>query len=960
MKKKYLFSLLLLFISSNLFSQLIENFDDNNFTLNPEWVGNTQYFIVNTDLKLQLNGLDSESDYNLATRSTLIDDTEWRFTIHLDFNPTSSNFIRIYLISNSLDLVTTSSEGYFIQIGETNEDYIRLMRQSARILAPEITEIAAGTTSFSGDVLIKIKVIREVGGIWKIYSAPTDSENYTLETSVTDNTHTSSSYFGLYCAYKTTSRYNQFYFDDIYIGEIIPDTEKPYIQDFKVLTKNKIQVQFSELLTDTSVLSVDNYTLNGTTQAQSADYLLDQKQIVQLNFSDAFAEEITQTLVVENIEDLANNKMDLASYNFIYSPIKFKEVGVNSSNEITLFFTKEINPNYISRTNFFLEGTTNPIHIELLADNKSIKLSFSENFINNTSYFLNLNPITSSSGDIITIPTIHFTYHKPEANDLVINEIMSDPNPAAALPEQEYIEIFNQSDYTICLNNWTLTANTSTKSISHYNLAAGEYLILCDDDDLSEFEVFGNTHALSSFPSLTNSGMLLKLKSSDNTLISRVNYSEEWIESELKRDGGWSIERIDPKNFCGEAENWKESENLQGGTPGKKNSIMAENPDRLSPQFDHLELIDTSSIELFFSEALDFQSTMELSIYEVDNNIQNPIEILIDEDKPYSIVLKFASSFSEGIIYNLTINSSISDCAGNKLAETYHTRFAIPERSENLDIIINEVLFNPFPEGSDFVEIYNKSNKVIDLKSLLLTSRDADGNLKSRTEIKESHLLFPKEYVVITSNKRNILENYTVLNQVALVENDLPSMSDDEGNIVLMNQNLEIIDEFYYTNDMHFALISNEDGISLERITLDGETNDKSNWHSAAQNVGGATPSYQNSAFSETPITEQTFSVTPEVFSPDNDGYDDVVFIAYKLEKAGYVANVQIYNANGILINRIVNNELLGTEGHFKWDGTYNEKQVAKMGIYIIFIELFDLEGNVKKYKKTCVLAKQF
>ncbi len=72
------------------------------------------------------------------------------------------------------------------------------------------------------------------------------------------------------------------------------------------------------------------------------------------------------------------------------------------------------------------------------------------------------------------------------------------------------------------------------------------------------------------------------------------------------------------------------------------------------------------------------------------------------------------------------------------------------------------------------------------------------------------------------------------------------------------------------------------------------------------------------------------------------------------------MANVHIYNSNGILVNRIANNELLGTEGYFKWDGTYNEKEVAKMGIYIIFIELFDLDGNVKKYKKTCVLAKQF
>ena len=209
---------------------------------------------------------------------------------------------------------------------------------------------------------------------------------------------------------------------------------------------------------------------------------------------------------------------------------------------------------------------------------------------------------------------------------------------------------------------------------------------------MAEFEEFGNVHALSSFPSLTNSGMLLKLKSSDNVLISRVNYSEDWIESDIKRDGGWSIERIDPNNFCGEADNWKESENSQGGTPGKVNSILADNPDVSSPEFVRLELIDATSIEIFFSEIIDFQSAMELANYSVDNNINNPIEIITEEDKPYSVTLKFGNSFIEGVIYNFTINTDISDCAGNNITQTNAIRFAIPAKAEALDLIINEVL----------------------------------------------------------------------------------------------------------------------------------------------------------------------------------------------------------------------------------------------------------------------------
>jgi len=99
--------------------------------------------------------------------------------------------------------------------------------------------------------------------------------------------------------------------------------------------------------------------------------------------------------------------------------------------------------------------------------------------------------------------------------------------------------------------------------------------------------------------------------------------------------------------------------------------------------------------------------------------------------------------------------------------------------------------------------------------------------------------------------------------------------------------------------------------------------------------------------------------LTPEIFSPDNDGRDDILNISYKFEKAGYVGTITVYDAKGRLIKKIANNELLATEGYFTWDGLTDGRQKAGIGIYLVVLSYFDLQGNLTRVKETCVLAKK-
>ena len=155
---------------------------------------------------------------------------------------------------------------------------------------------------------------------------------------------------------------------------------------------------------------------------------------------------------------------------------------------------------------------------------------------------------------------------------------------------------------------------------------------------------------------------------------------------------------------------------------------------------------------------------------------------------------------------------------------------------------------------------------------------------------------------------------------------------------------------------MHFNLINDVEGVSLERINASLNTNDASNWHSAAESVGWGTPGLENSQNFSGSISDLFFNVETPVFSPDNDGFEDVAIFSYEMSSPGYVANLLVYDHSGRLINRVLENELLSSSGSTSWDGTMENGEKARIGIYLIYFEVFDLDGNVYPVKKTITL----
>ncbi|WP_079717994.1 lamin tail domain-containing protein [Parapedobacter luteus] len=273
------------------------------------------------------------------------------------------------------------------------------------------------------------------------------------------------------------------------------------------------------------------------------------------------------------------------------------------------------------------------------------------------------------------------------------------------------------------------------------------------------------------------------------------------------------------------------------------------------------------------------------------------------------------------------------------------------------DILINEVLSNPKPAGVDFIEIYNHSNKTINLEHIEIASVNSSGTPGSRRKISEAPLAFyPNEYKVLTTNPHIIKQHYPHSNPNAFIETPmLPNFNNAQGGVVLYSGKTTI-DSLFYTPALQSPFISNHQGISLERQYFSRPTNDPDNFRSAASLVGGATPGYQNS---QQPVQEYTASIflTSKTFSPDNDGFEDELEINYQFPDQGFMATVNIYNDKGVLVKRLQRNQSLANKGTITWDGLSDANQPLPVGIYIAVIETYNAHGARKVYRKSFVLA---
>ena len=537
---------------------------------------------------------------------------------------------------------------------------------------------------------------------------------------------------------------------------------------------------------------------------------------------------------------------------------------------------------------------------------------------------------------------------------------MVDPAPQVGLPNNEWIELKNITTSPINLQNWRIgDATGQSGPLPIFILQPDSFVIVCTGSAVAAMSAFGTTIPVTSFPSLDNDGDQLFLKAANGKTIHAVSYTSSWYQNELKKDGGWTLEMIDTKSPCAGSSNWTASVNTTGGTPGKKNSIDAINNDQDAPQLKRAYTTDNTTIFLVFDEPIDSLKGATITNYTIDGGLTT-INAITLAPLFNQVQLKTNNPLAINTVYTITANN-ITDCKNNTIGSANKTKVGLPTDAATGEWIINEILFNPRPNGFDYVEFYNNSNKIFDASKLYIANRNNSGIISSIKVLSATpQYIFPGDYIVVTEDGDNLALNYLVKNPGnVFIVSSMPSFSDDEGDVIALNFQGAVTDEVKYKDDWHFKLIDNAEGVALERIDPAGASQDQTNWHSAASTAGYGTPTYKNSQYKLLNAVNASIEISPKVFSPDNDGRDDIATIQYQVSDPGYIANITIFDAAGRPVRNLVRNGTLGLKGYWNWDGLDDKGLKLPVGTYIVFTEIFNLQGKKNHFKNSIVLARK-
>ncbi len=838
MKTLALLLLLWLSLGHCCSAQFTDAFSDSNFNTTPAWEGDSSHFTINPQYQLQLLAPSGSLRSQLRTASHAIHASSWEWWSRLEFNPSSTNYADVYLVSDQANL-DGALNGYFVRIGNTTDE-VSLYRQTGS----SRTKIIDGRDGLlnRNNNLLKIKVERDAQGVWQLWADSSGTgQQYVLEGTASDLVHNQSQWFGVRLVY-TATRADKIYFDDFEVlGGAVPDTVAPRITRSVLVGDRGWELKFSEWPQANELIHPANYQLIG-----------------------------------------------------FGSPL-----ALNPGPDTTIYLE-------------WLQPFASPALLELDVQ------------------------LIDSAGNVLDT-TVQLLNRQLQAGDVVFNELLADPAPVVGLPEGEFVELHNPTDFPISLGGWLLSDPSTDGILPEFVLQPKTYVLLVPASALALWEGYGPVLPVQPWPSLNNDQDWLRLRSNTGLLLDSVYYQVAWLGNVVKQQGGWSYERVSPYSNCVDSSNWKASLHPNGGSPGQPNSILGNPLPPPIPQLQYALWQPGDSLLLHFTQAV---RTGELQLK--GENIPIPATNRLAQQ--WTLPLPALTTSHENILIS---TSNWQNCHGQPSAFNQY-RIGKGEAPMPGDLLFNEIYYRPASNGTSYFELYNASSRNIDLSKCIVSAANSDWQATQAVTLSSlPFVIFPGQYLVFCRDTLALQRDFGAIPpQNRLQMTSWPTINQSGGRLLLLDQAGQTIDQLLFHDSLHHPLLRETRGMALER--LEGST--QLSFSSAQSSIRG-TPGHKNSRKYLAHEIRAGFHVEPAVIRPDQWENMRIQFSA----NGTHMLKIEVLDTGGRTLGTLLPLQICNGTQELFWDGSLQDKPL-ETGPYLLQASFYQLDGETGRLLQRVVV----
>ncbi|NOX35946.1 MAG: hypothetical protein GXO78_00260 [Calditrichaeota bacterium] len=549
---------------------------------------------------------------------------------------------------------------------------------------------------------------------------------------------------------------------------------------------------------------------------------------------------------------------------------------------------------------------------------------------------------------------------------VVISEIMFYPDTLAAYTE--YVEIYNAGEMPVSLEGWrigdSLDLDTLQPVSGEWWLAPGQFGVILDPgyfggadiydtripDTARVFTIEDARFGRYGLPN--NRPLTLFLVTADGDTVQQVTYVAD-------NSPGFSEEKIH-LTADNRPENWGNGRVFRG-TPGSINS--------LSPKPYDLAIADVERLTptVWVGEPVDFRwkiinrgmrpATQYRMVVFWDNNLNGQLD---PADAAFPVENQVPLNPGDSLQVSFSVTP---DAAGLRYLGFFLEYPADQDTMNNLiiqelvvedpqvELIINEIMFEPQSGYAEWIEIFNAGNRPVNLRYYRLS------DFRDTVSFAPVDDVLPVGAYRVLGGDSAILWQYTVAPERVQILPRFPTLNNDVDELSILSPAGRVLDRVRYFGDWYGREV--EKGTSLEKIHPRLSGQDGENW-AASVASSGSTPGRQNSVYVELLPPAMQVRIHPNPFSPDGDGREDFTIIQFQVPVETAYAQIVIFDLAGRRIRQLVKDQPVAHRAQFVWDGRDDHGRLARTGLYICLIQVRNEQKKLfREARATVVLVKK-